>query len=96
MEPFVSKLYQELNCPGRDSRVGQEPHRSGANGVKFVLCQDSRIGEHLANILSFEIRKVRHNLLWRHTVRDEVDDVRDGDAEGRGLLPVRRGRWGRA
>jgi len=55
MDRLVSKCPQELDGPGRDSRVGQEPHRSGANGMQLVLRQGCRIGECLADVVGLEL-----------------------------------------
>ena len=76
---IVSKLPQELDGPRRGTCVGQEPHRLGANGMQLVLCQGSCVGERLADVVWLEIRKVGDDLRGGHVVREQVDDVRDGN-----------------
>jgi hypothetical protein len=79
MNRVVSQVSQELNGPGRDTRVGQEPHRLGANGMQLVLRQGSRVAQRLTDVFWLEIRKVGNDLRGGHVVREEVDDVRHGD-----------------
>ena len=58
MDRLVSEFSRELDGPGRDSSVGQKSHRSGVNGMQFVLRECRRIGERLADVVGFEFGKV--------------------------------------
>jgi len=49
--------------------------------VKLVVGQGGCVSERLSNILLLEVWQFRDNLRWRHTVRDEVDDMGDRDAK---------------
>jgi hypothetical protein len=75
---FVIGLFSAV-C--RDSAIGQEAHRSRANRVKVVVGKGSSVSESLSDVGFFEIRQFSDDLRRRHAIRDQVDDVRDGNAQ---------------
>jgi hypothetical protein len=65
----------------RDSAIGQEAHRSRAKRVQLVVSKGGGVSECLSNVGFFEIRQFSDDLRRRHAIRDQVDDVRDGNAK---------------
>ena len=49
--------------------------------MEFVLRQGSGVGERLANVFLFQVRKVLDDLRRRQAVGNEVDHVGDRDAK---------------
>jgi hypothetical protein len=50
-------------------------------GVELIFGENGGVRERLTDVLYFEVRKVSHNFGRRHTVRHEIDDMGDGNAE---------------
>jgi hypothetical protein len=87
LESFVTKVdyivslaTQPFDNPLSNPHVRKESHRSPLSGVHFFLGQPCGIGKRLPDVLSFQIRIVRQDLVHRCSVSDLSDNDRDWDA----------------
>ena len=81
MNSVVTELDKKIDGTRRQPRVCEEAHRLRAKRVEFVLGESCGVGEGLADILFVEVRRVGDDLRRCHAAGDEVDDVRDRDAQ---------------
>jgi hypothetical protein len=78
---FVTGLDKKIDSTRRQPRVCEEAHRLRAKRVELVLGESCGVGEGLADIVFFEVRQVGDDLRRCHAIGNEVDDVRDRDAQ---------------
>lgn len=76
MYRVMTRNAQVVDRARGDPRVTDKSHLlSRRNRVHPVIGNGSGIGEGLPNVLELELRDVLDNLLWRHTVRDQIYNV---------------------
>ncbi len=77
----MTEVLQKINGLRRNTGIRQESHQSRAKRMKLVLSESSSVGKRLSNVFFVEIRQILDDLGHRHTVGNQINDMRHGDTK---------------